>query len=89
MTKEWAAFFNEPHGLTEGDQVEVSGIHSDKIDECDQDGEKRRAVKRARLVGEGAPPAPAVTPQAEPDAKPWATAEISDNPWPEHETTPF
>ena len=43
MTKKWSAFFNEPHGLTEGDQVEVSGIHGDKIDEWDKDGEKRRA----------------------------------------------
>jgi hypothetical protein len=93
MTKRWSVFFNEPHGLTEEDQVEVSGIHGDKIDEWDKDGEKRRTIKRtlsrARLVGEVTPPAAAVASQSEPDSTPWVTAEIPDNPWPEHETTPF
>lgn len=45
-TKRWAAFFETQHGLAEGDIVEVSGVHSDKIDEWEKDGELRRAVKR-------------------------------------------
>jgi len=92
MTKKWSAFFEEPHGLTEGDQVEVSGIHGDKIDEWDKDGEKRRAIKRtlsrARLAGER-PAQPAAEAPATGSPEPWHTAEIPDNPWPEHEETPF
>jgi hypothetical protein len=42
----WAAFFDQPHGLVEGARVAVSGIHSDKIDEWEKDGETRRTVKR-------------------------------------------
>lgn len=46
MKKRWAAFFDQPHGLSEGDSVTISGMHSDKIDEWDKDGQTRRAVKR-------------------------------------------
>jgi hypothetical protein len=60
--KRWAAFFDAPHGLLEGQQVEVSGLHSDQIDEWpdrDDPNVTRRAVKRslskARIVGEVAP----------------------------------
>lgn len=45
-TKRWSAFFEEPHGLVEGDRVEVSGQHSDKVDTWEKDGQSRHAVKR-------------------------------------------
>lgn len=47
ITKRWAAWFDEPHGLEVGAQVEVSGLHDDKIDSWDKDGETRHAVKRS------------------------------------------
>jgi hypothetical protein len=49
VKKRWAAWFNEPHGLTEGQTVELSGLHDDKIDEWDDKdtGDKKRAVKRS------------------------------------------
>lgn len=54
-SKRWAAFFDEAHGLSEGDVVEVSGMHSDKVDEWEKDGQTRHTVKRtinkARLKG--------------------------------------
>lgn len=46
MSKRWAVFFERPHGLEEGNVVEVSGVHSDKLDEWVKDGETRRSVKR-------------------------------------------
>jgi hypothetical protein len=55
FTKRWGAFFDVPHGLFEGDVVEVSGVHQDKVDEWEKDGEKRHTVKRmigkARVKG--------------------------------------
>lgn len=72
-TKRWAAFFEQPHGLSEGDVVEVSGMHGDKIDEWNKDGETRRAVKRtlnkARIKGGDAPQQPVSAPAA----SEWAT----------------
>lgn len=56
-TTRWAAFFEQPHGLREGEAVEVSGLHGDKIDEWQDKTDPnvtRRAVKRtlnrARIV---------------------------------------
>ena len=65
----WAAWFEQPHGLSEGDVVKVSGLHSDEISEWEKDGETRRNIKRSlnkarisRLDGgqqaTTAPPAP-------------------------------
>lgn len=58
----WAAFFESPHGLEVGQQVEVSGLHGDKLDEWpdrDDPAVTRRSVKRtlnrARIVGEVTP----------------------------------
>jgi len=43
----WSIFFDEPHGLSEGDVIEVSGMHGDKVDEWqNRDGETVHSVKR-------------------------------------------
>ena len=43
----WSLFFESEHGLSEGDQVEVSGMHGDKVDEwTDKEGAVRHTVKR-------------------------------------------
>ena len=58
VKKRWAAFFDAPHGLSEGASVKVSGMHGDKIDEWpDKETQQtRRAVKRtlnkARIEGQ-------------------------------------
>lgn len=43
----WACWFDEPHGLTEGQVVSVTGLHSDQVDEWEKDGQKRHSVKRS------------------------------------------
>lgn len=54
VKKRWSAWFEQPHGLTEGEPVTVSGLHSDELDEWQKDGETRHTVKRslnkARIV---------------------------------------
>jgi len=60
----WSIFFDEPHGLSEGDVVEVSGMHGDKVDEWqNRDGETVHSVKRtlnkARLANGATTSAPA------------------------------
>jgi hypothetical protein len=77
-TKRWAAFFDEAHGLREGDVVEVSGMHGDKVDEWEKDGVTRHTVKRtinkARLKGQGgSQSAPAATGEV------WATPTQADS----------
>lgn len=47
IKKRWTAWFDEPHGLTEGDDVEVSGLHGDEVDEWVKDGDTRHSVKRS------------------------------------------
>jgi len=49
ITKRWACWFQEEHGLNVGDVAEVSGLHDDKIDSWDDktSGEKRYSVKRS------------------------------------------
>jgi hypothetical protein len=65
MTKRWTAWFDAPHGLTEGSTVKVSGLHSDEINEWEKDGETRRSVKRslnkARIEGTPAAASQAAT----------------------------
>lgn len=60
VQKYWTAWFDAPHGLTEGQEAEVSGMHSDEINEWEKDGEQRRNVKRsinkARVNGAPATP---------------------------------
>lgn len=71
ITKRWACWFDEPHGLEEGQQVEVSGLHGDEVDEwTNQDQQTRHSVKRslnrARIVGEVTSAAPAQVNQPDP-----------------------
>jgi hypothetical protein len=48
ISKRWACWFEEPHGLSEGEVVEVSGIHSDEVDEwTDKEQQTRHSVKRS------------------------------------------
>lgn len=42
----FTAFFNEPHGLSEGDTGTFRGTFSAKIREYDKDGETRQAVDK-------------------------------------------
>ena len=75
-SKRWSAFFDQPHGLSESDAVEVSGMHGDKVDSWEKDGEKQYTVKRtlnrARVVaGAGQQGG------QEPPADPWPTVEPS------------
>ena len=85
ITKRWACWFTAEHGLLVGQQVEVSGLHDDKVDSWDKDGETRHGVKRslnkARVVGE-------VQAAPEPQDEPWATREPAVDAWPATET-PF
>lgn len=80
-TKKWTAWFESAHGLTEGQQVEVSGLHSDEISEWEKDGETRQNIKRslnkARIVGAAAP---AETGGAW-EQEPWATTSSAETPF--------
>ena len=40
----YSAFFENPHGLTEGDRGNVSGLFSAKVSEFEKDGEVRHGV---------------------------------------------
>jgi len=79
-TKRWSAFFEQPHGLVEGADVTVSGIHGDKVDSWDKDGETRHSVKRtlnkAKIKGQDATAAPQATEPAPADTS--ATSEPAD-----------
>jgi len=46
--KRWTAWFDEEHGLFEGQDVELSGLHSDEVDEwTDKQDQVRHSVKRS------------------------------------------
>lgn len=48
ITKRWSTWFEAAHGLTEGQEVEVSGLHSDTVDAWEtKEGETRHTVKRS------------------------------------------
>lgn len=70
ITKRWTAWFEGEHGLAEGQEVEVSGLHSDEVDEWEKEGQVRHSVKRslnkARVKGGSS------APTAEPDV--WGTS---------------
>jgi len=72
-TKRWAAFFEQPHGLSEGDQVEVSGMHGDKVDQWEKEGQTmhtiRRTLNKARVGGSASTSATSNATNEEP----WAT----------------
>jgi hypothetical protein len=63
VQKRWTAWFESEHGLFEGQEVEVSGLHSDDVDEWEKDGVVRHSVKRslnkAKVKSSGNAPAPA------------------------------
>lgn len=81
IKKRWTAWFETEHGLTENQEVTVSGMHSDVVDEwTDKESNVRHSVKRslnkARIKsGEAASanvsPSQAVRAQ---EPEPWATA---------------
>lgn len=79
--KRWTAWFEAPHNLIEGDQVEVSGMHGDEIDEWEKDGEKRQSVKRslnkARIVSQQLPAEPSQPPSASQGGE-WAQTPASE-----------
>ena len=57
ITKRWTCWFENQHGLSEGELVEVSGMHSDEVDEwTDKESQVRHTVKRslngAKVKGE-------------------------------------
>ena len=45
--KRWTAWFDSEHGLVEGDEVEVSGLHGDELNVWEKDGEVKHSVKRS------------------------------------------
>lgn len=46
-SKRWSCWFDEPHGLTEGQVVTISGLHGDEVDSWEKDGQPRHSVKRS------------------------------------------
>jgi len=79
IKKRWACWFENEHGLSEGQTVEVSGVHSDQVDSWEKDGETKYNVKRSinktkvkAAKGDGAAAAaPSAPVQPEPDT--WNT----------------
>lgn len=48
MSKRWTAWFEQPHGLQEGETVELTGVHGDGVDEWqDKEQQTRHTVKRS------------------------------------------
>jgi hypothetical protein len=45
--KRWTAWFDTEHGLVEGDDVELSGLHGDELNSWEKDGETKYSVKRS------------------------------------------
>jgi hypothetical protein len=70
----WTCWFDSAHGLSEGDQVAVSGMHGDQVDEwTDKQGVLRYSVKRSingakTQVAHNGP-----TSSPKPVSEPWAT----------------
>jgi len=79
IKKRWACWFETEHGLSEGQTVEVSGIHSDQVDSWEKDGETKYSVKRSinktKIKGSPATAAPSA-PVQQPTADVWATPEF-------------
>jgi hypothetical protein len=79
IKKRWTCWFDTEHGLVEGQQVEVSGLHGDEVDEwTDKENNTRHTVKRTlnkarEVTGKQntTAAAPASAQPAAPDA--WAT----------------
>lgn len=90
----YALFFNEPHGLAEGDVVSAEGLLSASIDEyTKQDGTIGRSValklNNPQLIGEkGRVPAPEKTQEAA-IMETWPTATIGQAQDVADESAPF
>lgn len=70
MSKRWTCWFEQPHGLSEGAEVEINGVHGDQVDEwTDKEQQTRHTVKRAinKARVNGDRPAPAAD-------EPWAAS---------------
>jgi hypothetical protein len=73
-TKRWAAFFEAPHGLSEGDQVEVSGMHGDKVDQWEKEGQTMHTIKRTLNKARLATGASSSATASAPTDEPWTTS---------------
>jgi len=76
IKKRWACWFETEHGLSEGQTVEVSGIHSDQVDSWEKDGETKYTVKRSinKTKIKGAPATQGQqTAQQPAQEEPWST----------------
>ena len=91
FSKRWSAFFDEAHGLEVGAEVTVTGVHSDKVDSYEKEGETRTVVKRtinkAKVKGTSSTP-PVVEPaddwsQPQPTPDVWSTDSYTET------STPF
>jgi len=90
----WAAFFDEPHGLSEGDVIEVSGMHGDKVDQWEKEGQTMHTIKRtlnkARLANGATTEATTGEPWGNtPAANPTASQGESGNGFSFEEPVPF
>jgi hypothetical protein len=76
IKKRWACWFENEHGLAEGQTVEVSGIHSDQVDSWEKDGETKYTVKRSinktKVKGDKATQGQQTAQQ--PASEPWAAS---------------
>lgn len=53
----WKLWFEEAPGLSEGQVINVGGVHSDKVDSFEKDGDEvvyytERSINKARLADE-------------------------------------
>jgi len=89
----WAAFFDEPHGLSEGDVIEVSGMHGDKVDQWEKEGQTMHTIKRtlnkARLANGATTSAPAQEPWANTPAANPVASQGESNGFAFDDTVPF
>lgn len=90
MTKRWSAFFESEHGLVEGAEVTISGIHGDKVDDWEKDGQTRHTVKRtlnkAKVKTDGNQSEPA---QSAPAAPSEPAGDVWNTPGSYSDETPF
>lgn len=47
VQKRWTAWFEEAPNLSEGTDVELTGLHSDELNSWEKDGETKYSVKRS------------------------------------------
>jgi hypothetical protein len=82
----WTCWFEDAHGLLEGAEVTVSGMHGDQVDEwTDKQGVLRYSVKRSingAKVGKESGSSGSVR-QSGPVSEPWATSTHMESPTPQ------